>query len=103
FRTHQNRPEDIIQVMGYATRQCANAFKSLGAQQLHFKFFLLADVRVDVQDRTRSSVRIAHDGRSSIDKDLSAILRDLPEFAAKFPGRAKGSRCLFVLLSIGVD
>src|SRR6266853_69845 len=87
FRTHQNRTKDIIKIVSYATRQGTNAFKSLRAQQLHFKFLLLSNVRVDEEQRARLPSGIANEGGAAVDNDIPGTFRDLLKFAMKFAGR----------------
>ena len=73
--------------MSYATRQGTNAFKSLRAQQLHFKFLLLSNVRVDEEQRARFASGVANQGGATVDNDIPATFCNLLEFAMKFAGR----------------
>src|SRR5882724_8611409 len=68
----EDRREYVVEVMGNAACQGANAFHSLSAQELVFEFFLSSDVSANGQNRFGVAQRVANQGPVGVHKQFAA-------------------------------
>ena len=62
FHAHEDRGEDVVQIVRDSSCQRADAFQSLGAEKLPLNRSLLGDVGVHRKDTARFSLRVADKG-----------------------------------------
>ena len=60
-RGHENRGQDVVEIVGDATGQRAQAFEPLRLQEARIELLLFGDVRVDRKDRSRLALLVAHE------------------------------------------
>ena len=80
-RGHQDGLENVVQVVGDAAGQRADAFHALGAEEIGFKLFPFRDVRVDGEDFLGPALFIAQQGPAAEDDELFARLVGHFQFA----------------------
>ena len=71
--------------MGNPPRQRADAFQSLGMDNLLLQLFFYGDIRVNGENGRRLVLRIAHQGQAGFHENRSTILAQLLEAAIPTP------------------
>ena len=76
---HDDRSKDVVQVVGKAACERADAFQTLGSQNLLFEFLLLCDVRRDDKNGVVVSIFVAHKAPAALDDHLFEVFRELAQ------------------------
>ena len=76
---HQDRREHVVQVVGDAAGQRADALQPLRAEEPRFERLALADVGVDLQDGAGLVARVPHESPPRVHRNSAAIFRPLDD------------------------
>jgi hypothetical protein len=87
---HHDGGQHIVQIMGQAAGERADAFQTLGPQQLDLQFLFFRDVGVDHQNGLGGAIPPAHQIPLAVHHQLAARAIFLPQLAGPFVVRLHG-------------
>jgi hypothetical protein len=73
----ENGGEDIVEIVGDATGEDAEAFKALGSEELFFELFALGDVEVEGEDGLGGALVVSDGSETCVNGDRGALFGDV--------------------------
>ena len=79
---HHDRSKEIVEVVGDAAGEGADALHPLGAEKLLLELLALGDVGLDQENRLWPALGVPQQGPAALQDKPRAVFRDLPDFPA---------------------
>ena len=88
---HHDGDQNVVEIVGHAAGESADALEALRAEELFLDLFLLGDVGVDDELGFRLAMLVADEGPTAADDNGVALFGEVTAFARPDAGLEKGA------------